>query len=206
MSNPHNSLKMNKLNITYKRVKQVAMPLPFECSGIDVIVNGEVRLCILKDDPGFVTYDMEGKFFCGGFDVLLRENKEVIERILSKEAAEAAEQEAADAMPSQIDDTRVAVELAHHDNRRGEFTEVNPSDLVYLIDQMRGDLLQQDHMTHLEECGAHKRLLIAVNRLRAANDELKAVQRILNKLGDDLVSPEEREGYLPGETYFGISV
>ena len=84
---------MNKLNITYKRVKQVAMPLPFECSGIDVIVNGEVRLCILKDDPGFVTYDMDGKFFCGGFDVLLRENKEVIERILSKEAAEAAEED-----------------------------------------------------------------------------------------------------------------
>ena len=196
---------MNKLNITYKRVKQVAMAVPFECSGIDVIVNGEPRFCILKDDPGFVTYDMDGNFFCGGFDVLLRENKEVIERILSKEAAEAAEEEAVEACPDQIDETRVAVELAHHDNRRGEFSEVNPSDLVYLIDQMRGELLQQDHMTAIEEVSAHKRLLIAVNRLRAANAELKAVQSILNKLGDDILTPDEGT-LLPGETYFGISI
>ena len=196
---------MNQLNITYKRVKQVAMPLPFECSGIDVIVNGEPRFCILKDEYGFVTYNMDGTHFCGGDDCLLRDNKRSIEFVLNKEAAEAAEEEAAETMPSQIDDTRVAVELAYHDNARGEFTGANPSDLVYLIDQLRGELLQQDHMTHLDECGAHKRLLIAVNRLRAANDELKAVQRILNKLSFDILPPDE-DKLLPGETYFGISV
>lgn len=196
---------MNQLNITYKRVKQVAMPLPFECSGIDVIVNGEPRFCILKDEYGFVTYNMDGTHFCGGDDCLLRDNKRSIEFVLNKEAAEAAEEEAAETMPSQIDDTRVAVELAHHDNRRGEFSGANPSDLVYLIDQLRGELLAQDHMTHIEECGAHKRLLIAVNRLRAANDELKAVQRILNKLENDTLPPDE-DKLLPGETYFGISV
>lgn len=197
---------MNQLNITYKRVKQVAMAVPFVCPGYDVIVNGEPRLSIIDAGPGgFVTYDLEGSFFCGGDDVLLRENKEVIERILNKEAADAAEEQAAETMPSQIDDTRVAVELAYHDNARGEFTGANPSDLVYLIDQLRGELLQQDHMTHLDECGAHKRLLIAVNRLRAANDELKAVQRILNKLSFDILPPDE-DKLLPGETYFGISV
>ena len=197
---------MNQLNITYKRVKQVAMAVPFVCPGYDVIVNGEPRLSIIDAGPGgFVTYDLEGSFFCGGDDVLLRENKEVIERILSKEAAEAAEQEAAEAMPSQIDETREAVELAHHDNFLGEFASSNPSDLVYLIDQIRGELLEQDHMTHIEECGAHKRLLIAVNRLRAANDELKAVQRILSKLNFDILPPNE-EKLLPGETYNGISI
>ena len=196
---------MNKLNITYKRVKQVAMPVPLVCPGIDVIVNGEPRFSILKDEYGFTTYNMDGTHFCGGDDCLLRDNKRSIEYVLNKEAAEAAEEEAVEACPDQIDETRVAVELAYHDNRRGEFSEVNPSDLVYLIDQLRGELLQQGHMTAIEEVSAHKRLLIAVNRLRAANDELKAVQRILNKLGDDIPTPDEGT-LLPGETYFGISV
>jgi len=197
---------MNKLNITYKRVKQVAMPLPFECSGIDVIVNGEPRFCILKDYDGFVTYNMDGSFFCGGHDVLLRENKEVIERILGKAHMAEEEARAEVALENEIHETRESVEEAYRADRRGEFEGVNPSDLVHLIDQMRGDLLEQDHMTAMVELLNHRRLRIAVNRLRAANEELKAVQRILNNVGGDLVSPEEREGFLPGETYFGISV
>lgn len=197
---------MNQLNITYKRVKQVAMPLPFECSGIDVIVNGEVRLCILKDFEGFTTYNMDGTHFCGGDDVLLRENKEIIERILGKQHMAEEEARAEVALEDEIHETRESVEAAYRDDRRGEFEGVNPSDLVHLIDQMRGDLLEQDHMTAMDELVNHRRLRIAVNRLRAANEELKAVQRILNNVGGDLVSPEEREGFLPGETYFGISV
>ena len=178
---------MNKLNITYKRVKQVAIPLPFECPGIDVIVNGEPRFSILKDEYGFVTYNMDGTHFCGGDDCLLRDNKQSIEYVLNKEAAEAAEEDAAEAILSQIDETREAVEQACRDNAFGGFSGANPSDLVYLIDKLRGELLFQDHMTAIDECDDHKSLYDAVNRLRAANDELKAVQRILSKVSFDLL-------------------
>lgn len=191
---------MNKLNITYKRVKQVTAPPHLalngvECPGIDVIVNGELRFSILKEEYGFITFNMDGTYFCGGDDCLLRDNKQSIEYVLNKEAAEAktwlrftAEEDAAEAMASQIDETREAVEQACRDNVCGEFTSSNPSDLVYLIDKLRGELLQQDHMTAIDECEDHKILYDAVNRLRAANDELKAVERILSKVCFDTLT------------------
>lgn len=73
---------MNKLNITYKRGTTFFCGADEKC--IHVIFNGEHILNIFKFDGGFTAYELDGEFFCGGFDVLLRDCKETIERLLAQ--------------------------------------------------------------------------------------------------------------------------
>ena len=77
---------MNTNTITYKRGTTIAYGPEVAC--IHVIFNGEHVLNILNEE-GFTAYELSGEHFCGGFQVLLRDCKEIIERLLPQRAAEA---------------------------------------------------------------------------------------------------------------------
>ena len=88
----------------------------------------------------------------------------------------------AEALDAQITETREVVERGFVDNEDGKFSDMNPSDMVHRIVALRSTLLDLTEMGAADEAFMHKRLIIAMNRLRDANEELKAVERIYAKL------------------------
>lgn len=87
-----------------------------------------------------------------------------------------------EALAAQIEVTRGVVDKGFVDNEDGKFSDMNPSDMVHRIVALRSTLLDLTEMDAKDEAFMHKRLVIAMGRLRDANEELKAVERICAKL------------------------
>jgi hypothetical protein len=92
---------MNTLNITYKRGTTIAYGAEEAC--IHVTANGTHVMNILKDEGGFTAYDLEGNHECGGFDVLLRDCKEAIGRVLANRLQESILEQAVASRDEAID-------------------------------------------------------------------------------------------------------
>lgn len=88
----------------------------------------------------------------------------------------------AEALDAQITETREVVDRGFVDNEDGKFSDMNPSDMVQRIVALRATLLDLTELKTKDEIAMHKRVTIAMNRLRKANEELKAVERICAKL------------------------